>query len=427
MLKQVLVGLTLSATVGCANIRGSGDDVDASTDPSSEGTTGGDMGMSTTGSPDMQGGTGSMDTPDAGPTDNPDSGTPPPIEPPPPPPTGPGSCDAPFELTFTDHKASATGTTSGGSAVKVPSSCANVILFTPVDGPEHVYKFDMPFNGKVVVNMNNPPTGFKAAVSLLALCGKAQSSKACDFLGSLSYDATQGETMFLTVESGSGIDPIVMMMGPTAGPYTLDVTLRQEMAEGEPCDPGDAGDYCTTDFLCRTEPEGSVCRAVSCGDGYAEGAEECDDKNADPGDGCFECKFEKSDTCADAAKLNFRPESGTQVARASGSTSAATDDLDAPGCSGNTLDEIYTFTLLDDASVTINLAPSAAFDASFALMIDACTSAASAQVECVDTNQDGERETYTGDLPPGTYYIVVDGPATLERGNYDLTVTVSKP
>jgi cysteine-rich repeat protein len=213
--------------------------------------------------------------------------------------------------------------------------------------------------------------------------------------------------------------------GPAEGPYTLNVTLRQEVGEGVACDPKGEGDYCTPELLCRTEPESSVCRTIACGDGYVEGAEECDDGNEEAGDGCAACKLEARDSCAAPGVLTFRTEDGKQVARAASSTANATDAFDAPGCAGNTLDHVYSFTLTDERSVNVVLTPSAGFDASLALMIDSCSTDTAAQVTCVDDAAEGRAESYSGNLPQGTYYVVVDGPAALERGAYDLRVTAS--
>jgi cysteine-rich repeat protein len=55
--------------------------------------------------------------------------------------------------------------------------------------------------------------------------------------------------------------------------------------DGQKCvlgTPPDAGTACGTDMVCISE----TCVAGTCGDGFVTGAEECDDANATPGDGC---------------------------------------------------------------------------------------------------------------------------------------------
>ena len=64
-----------------------------------------------------------------------------------------------------------------------------------------------------------------------------------------------------------------------------------ELANGEACDDGNTvdGDGCSS--TCAIEPgwtcpQGKRCQAAACGDGLVVGAEQCDDGNTDDGDGC---------------------------------------------------------------------------------------------------------------------------------------------
>jgi len=423
---------------GCATIDGKDVVPDETGDPSTAGNGGADAGGAmtggTTGAPSggttgdpMGGNTTGGDNPDAGPgssggdagdsTGTTGGGT-----------TGVtenGSCMAPYAIALKDNKASVTGVTTGKPESTSPK-CSPVggLLGdgAGLDGPDQVYRVTMPFKGTLSVAATGT-SGFTASTYVLTTCGNSATEKACDFGGSLSYAAAAGAELFVYVDSGS-IDNFVQAP-PTAGGYSLAVSVRPEAADGAACGPTLTQAYCAGTSHCRDGKCASG--AVTCGDGFVEGTEECDDKNAATGDGCAACKFEARDTCAAVPALTFRDEGTKRVAVATGSTTAATSDL-KPTCGATgAVDHVYSFTLASSSTVTVTLDDLGGFDSVLAIRKDACADTAT-QVVCKDSTDPGETETYTGRLAAGTYFVVVDAyeaSGTSAKGDYELTVSIA--
>lgn len=112
-----------------------------------------------------------------------------------------------------------------------------------------------------------------------------------------------GETVILGVSSSERFG---------TGSYTVTVSTGRcgdgRVDPVEECDDGDAepGDGCSAScqvepgYSCRLEGLGSVCEEPVCGDGsWGPPVEECDDGNTDPGDGCgADCTLEDGARCA---------------------------------------------------------------------------------------------------------------------------------
>ncbi len=210
---------------------------------------------------------------------------------------------------------------------------------------------------------------------------------------------------------------------------------------GETCDDGNvtAGDGCNATcnvevgFICTGSP--SVCSTV-CGDGIvAPGAEQCDDGNALNGDGCSSsCNIEPGFICTGSPSvcmpgppvndecLNAIVLSGV-TGTASGDNTNATNSsgVTSPTCQGAWQKDMwYKFTLTVGRPVNIAINGVVMTDPLLAVYSGTCGSLT--QVACDDDSGPAAFSLWTGNLPPGTYYIraMGYGSGTAGRGTFNL-------
>lgn len=188
-----------------------------------------------------------------------------------------------------------------------------------------------------------------------------------------------------------------------------------------------------------------------CGDGVLGGLETCDDGNAGAGDGCDEtCALESGYTCPtpnqpctllagscdEPRPLVLDAVVGALVGSFDGDTTGGDDHVAAAGCDGRVLgtgaDAIHTFTLSETSDVTVRVAFGTG-DGLVRVLTAPCDASARVPGEvaygdaCANTEGAAETETLTLlGVPPGTYYVVVDGHAG-DEGAYalDLRAVVS--
>ncbi len=422
----LLCALSLVVAAGCASIDGKRAVPEDTTDPSTvsdgggndgggnggDGSTGAPVGGNTTGGGNSDAGPGGSSGGDAGDSTGIEGGT-----------TGVvdnGSCAAPFTLSLKDNKASVTGVTMGklpGTSPKCSPKGGLLGDGAGLPGPDHVYRVTMPFKGTLSVAATG--TGaFTASTYVLTSCGNIATERACNFAGSLTYAAAAGAELFVYVDSGA-IDNFIQAP-PVAGGYSLVVSARPEAADNAACGPSLTEAYCAAASYCRA----GKCGVVTCGDGFVEGSEECDDKNSAPGDGCAACKFETREKCDAVPALTFRDDGMKRVAVASGSTSSATNDLNPTCGSGTSVDHVYSFTLASSSTVTVTLDPASGYDSALAILRGTCGDSAT-EVACQDALAAGDAETYAGTFAAGTYFVVVDGYSNSSKGDYQLTVSIA--
>jgi cysteine-rich repeat protein len=193
-------------------------------------------------------------------------------------------------------------------------------------------------------------------------------------------------------------------------------------AAGEDCDSG-AMDSATCD---------ADCSAVACGDTTLNtvAGETCDDGNTAADDGCSgSCAIEGS--CASPVQLTLsgNPQQTAMVTASTGGVGG----VDAFACDGNSMgdgsDRIYAFTLTATRSVNITL--TADFPALLRVLHAPCDTlqpvvTIPTEDGCAPTDAAGAAsETYPS-LTAGTYYVIVDGQAAADAGQFTLTVTASQ-
>jgi cysteine-rich repeat protein len=228
------------------------------------------------------------------------------------------------------------------------------------------------------------------------------------------------------------------------GDGTLDVATEQ-------CDDGNmtSGDGCSS----QCDKEGT------CGNGFLEPGETCDDNNVDIGDGCnalcavesgYTCTGTPStcttdgnnngggdNTCASPGVISLTASGPDLVGSVSGDTTSSTNEVDGATCdgfaSGYGNDQTWTFTTTDVRDVLIVVTPDFELDATLRLMSTACDVSTElidqvGEDGCSDSGYEGDYEVlgYVN-LPPGTYYVVVDAYDEFYAGTYDLDITASVP
>lgn len=190
-------------------------------------------------------------------------------------------------------------------------------------------------------------------------------------------------------------------------------------AAGEECDEGAATATCTAD-----------CMASGCGDGVVNDAagEECDDGNTMAGDGCSDtCILEGS--CTNPIPLVFT-DGVTQVM---GTTEGESQFPEAT-CDGEVFgggsDTIYELTVTAPSRVVATVTGDG-WDALLRVTTAPCDPATERVPPndtdgCANVGAVGEAESLTYVLPPGTYYVVVDGVDDMAAGPYTLDVTATE-
>ena len=209
---------------------------------------------------------------------------------------------------------------------------------------------------------------------------------------------------------------------------------------GETCDDGNttAGDGCSA--TCQAEQTGG------CGDGTIDAGEDCDDSNTTPGDGCsatctvedgFVCTSEPSvctppnGSCAAPFEVTLTDDAGVLVGGGTGTTAGGSNQVAAGACdalaaSGAGPDHVWQFTLTDIRDVFIETDPDGEFDVTLRLLATPCDLATEISEWA---NEDGCSDADTANelmyfpaLPPGTYYVVIDGADTSDSGAYGFIV-----
>ncbi len=238
--------------------------------------------------------------------------------------------------------------------------------------------------------------------------------------------------------SGDGCSSSCKIESGRCGDNTVDVAT-------ETCDDGNtaSGDGC--DATCHVEAP------VGCGNGMIVAPETCDDGNTAANDGCSAtCATETGYTCTGtpsvctmgggAGGTCTAPSTltltamGTDLAgTGTGDTTSAMNNLPAGACDGGTAgggnDNIWKFTLTDTRDVIVLLESTTAFDGGIRVMTSPCDITTEvidvAGVDgCSDAGVVGDTEAlgYVK-LPPGTYYVSVDGYTDQDMGTYSFSVT----
>jgi len=302
-------------------------------------------------------------------------------------------------------------------------SCSSTVTDT---APETVHSLTLPYAAELSLDLT---TGFDSVIYVRTACTDTATEQTCSDFTTVDYDAlgplAAGTRLFVFVDGyGSG-----------TGTYTLTGALRRTLALGAACDTAGTTSRCGAGLVCRASGAGTAgtCVAQVCGDSRTEGTERCDDGALLPGDGCAaDCSLEDQgpggDTCAVPRTLALAPAgTGVRAAAASGTTVGAMHDLTGACGTGTVttaLDVVYTFTLTAASDVSIVVTPETGFDAVLYVrgsMGMACD-VAGGEIDCADG--------FTTDtlaltaLPPGTYYIVVDGYSG-DTGAYTLSLTAT--
>ena len=228
--------------------------------------------------------------------------------------------------------------------------------------------------------------------------------------------------------------------GPRCGDANVDVATEQ-------CDDGNttSGDGCSA--TCQNET------TSMCGNGVINGTEACDDHNTANSDGCSStCVVESGYTCTGtpsvctmtqtangtcAAPFNVTFTGTTALtATLTGDTTTGTSQVQDATCDGapagtGAHDKVYKFTTTDVRDMLIEIGAATDYNAIVRLMRVACDTSTEvieytgAGDGCADFNVSG----YLGvvNLPAGTYYVVVDGVAATDDGNYEINITASLP
>ncbi|MBI5488284.1 MAG: DUF4215 domain-containing protein [Deltaproteobacteria bacterium] len=121
-----------------------------------------------------------------------------------------------------------------------------------------------------------------------------------------------------------------------------------------------------------------------------------------------------NDACARATLLS-------SSVRVTGSTERATDDHVSSCASGTGAADVwYTFTLTSRQIVYLDTVDGSAWDSAIDLLQGSCPAPATV-AGCSDDACGGSRSQWFGVLDAGTYYVVVDGAAAGQQGDYALT------
>ncbi len=165
----------------------------------------------------------------------------------------------------------------------------------------------------------------------------------------------------------------------------------------------------------------------ACGNDEVDGGEECDDGNADIGDGCDPlCVLEvpplSNDTCP-GAPLAIDPLTNAAV------VTASTETL-TPNWAGTCLtatttnDAVYELTSPIDGHVTLALDPY--FDGGLYVRSECTTTGATAQLGCIDAIDGNGGEALGVPVEAGVpLYVFVDSATSTQNGVFELSASVS--
>lgn len=251
------------------------------------------------------------------------------------------------------------------------------------------------------------------------------------FLG-LSGCGGKQDLNFVGASSSGGTDATGDGGGATVGAHCGDrvVDADEECDDGARADGDGCSGDCTIEdgYTCDGEP--SAC--VKCGNGTIEGTEACDDGNGDDGDGCSaKCAIEG--TCDSPIAIPLT-KNGDGLA---GSITSATGkgeegQVGAAACQGAKLpvgggaDRIFQVVLPSPADVSVKVGGD--FDAIVRVLATACDTKSEAPGTCVDgAAVSGVENLQLDNVPAGTYFIVVDGKAARQAGNFSVDVEARCP
>lgn len=185
------------------------------------------------------------------------------------------------------------------------------------------------------------------------------------------------------------------------------------------------GDLSTSEGTFALE---AVVRPAACGNGAIEGGESCDDGNKTSGDGCSAtCQLEPvtgHDTCANADPVTLVPGVGGAYAAnvRSGTTNLAHDQT-FTGCSSAGADAVFAVVAPIDGVLTASVVADG-FAASVGVRTSCPPSTtATLPLACAKAPDEVGVSVSQGQ----TYYVIVDGVATADKGAFTLLVDVRPP
>ncbi len=178
-----------------------------------------------------------------------------------------------------------------------------------------------------------------------------------------------------------------------------------------------------------------VVKPGACGNGVLEGGEQCDDTNTADNDGCSAtCQLEPAttrDTCANAEAISLSAASGgTYTATVASGTTNLAHDQTFSGCSSAGPDAMFKVTAPIDGVLTASV-PSASFNLSLgARTSSTCPTSTTATlpIVCSNVSSDNGLEEITFSVTKGeTYYLIVDGISSTQKGTFTMLVDVRPP
>ncbi len=216
--------------------------------------------------------------------------------------------------------------------------------------------------------------------------------------------------------------------------YVLDVVREIILAAGETCAPSmgaPPGSACAEGLVC--DATSGQCRATECGDGTPEGAEECDDGNLDPLDGCSPaCALEDQGGGGDGcpgATLRLVPTPTGYAGYATGTTAGHDDDTDAATCGGVFMSPDVRYELSSPISgrMSITFGRIGSWDPALRLHAGACggTLVSSPVITCRSSATTPFPWTLSASVSSGPHTITIDEGLGRTGGAYTLYVSVT--
>jgi cysteine-rich repeat protein len=234
-----------------------------------------------------------------------------------------------------------------------------------------------------------------------------------------------------TVADGGALDGSKSGAGGTSGTGgTSDVDAGKPYCGNHVVDGTDQCDVGAVD----TAACDADCTLPVCSDKHVNGpaGEFCDDGNKANGDGCdSSCQMENTCPAPQSIALADSPAApGTLHGLASGDSTDATSHVNPAACDGATRgagpDALYSFSLDRTRNVTVSLV--ASFDGILRTYTKACVPGAGLSEAGGDACSNGGTGTESmsfSRLPAGTYYVIVDGADTAEKGTYTVDIAAT--
>lgn len=326
-------------------------------------------------------------------------------------------------LPIVDGVGTATASTDLGSEV-LSGSCMSTTVGT--SAPENVYSFTMPVAGNFSVDLDVDFDSITYVHTDTCTSDELVCTDSSLLDGGEVGDLDAGTVVFVVVDGyATG----------RFGAYTMTVNISPASGVGGACGTDPTSAHCEAGLVC--DETTSVCRTTVCNDMLIEGAENCEDGNTTPGDGCSAaCQLEDQgvggDTCAAPAPLVLATTSGmSKAAYATGDTTGASADY-SNMCATDVAaaDVVYVITTTETSDIIAQVAPDMGFNASVSIRGASPTSCgeAATELDCGDSTLFDDF-AYSFGAPAGTYFIFVDGSGLDEdnHGHYALTVTTDPP